>query len=184
MELKHILSGCKNKKPTAQKALVFRYTSILLTVSRRYAKNEPDAEDVLQDAFIQIFKSFKQFDVNKGSLEAWMKRIVINTALKQFRTQKKWLEISQNLHDHEIPILPSVYEKLQEEELIQLISSLPEGYRQVFNLYAIEGYSHKEIASLLGIEEGSSRSNLSRARSLLKEKIKQLKKTESWMKIG
>lgn len=184
MELKHIISGCKKKEPSAQKALVLRYTGILLTVTRRYTKNELDAEDVLQDGYIEIFKSFNQFDINKGTLEGWMKRIVINTALKHFRVQKNWLDNGQEILENDIPILPSVYEKLQEEELIQLISSLPDGYRQVFNLYAIEGYSHKEISSLLGIEEASSRSNLSRARSLLKDKLKQIKKTESWMKIG
>jgi RNA polymerase sigma-70 factor (ECF subfamily) len=184
LELKHIISGCKKREPGAQKALVFRYTGILLTVCRRYTRNELDAEDVLQDAYIEIFKSFKNFDANKGTLEGWMKKIVINTALKQFRAQKNWLENGLQVIDNDIPILPSVYEKLQEEELIQLISSLPEGYRQVFNLYAIEGYSHREISSLLGIEEASSRSNLSRARGLLKDKLKQIKKTESWMKIG
>lgn len=168
----------------AQKALVFRYTGILLTVSRRYTRNEPDAEDVLQDAYVQIFKSFHQFELNKGTLEAWMKKIVIHTALKQFRTQKNRIENGLEITDPDIAILPSVYEKLQEEELIQLISSLPDVYRQVFNLYAIEGYSHREIAELLGIEEVSSRSNLSRARGILQKKIKQIKRTESWMKIG
>lgn len=164
--------------------MVFRYTGILLTVSRRYTRNEPDAEDVLQDAYVQIFKSFHQFELNKGTLEAWMKKIVIHTALKQFRTQKNRIENGLEITDPDIAILPSVYEKLQEEELIQLISSLPDVYRQVFNLYAIEGYSHREIAELLGIEEVSSRSNLSRARGILQKKIKQIKRTESWMKIG
>lgn len=184
MDLKKIISGCQKGDAKAQKALVLRYASLLLTVGRRYMKNEVDAEDILQDSFIKIFQSFKQFDPNKGTLDGWMKRIVINTALKQYRSQKQHLP-TENLEQHnEVFILPSVYEKLHEEDLIQLISSIPEGYRQVFNLYAIEGYSHKEVAEMLEIAEASSRSSLSRARAHLQKRIKKNKMSESWMKIG
>ena len=184
MELKKIISGCQKANAKAQKALVLRYAGLLLTVSRRYMKNEVDAEDVLQDSFIKIFQAFNQFDPNKGSLDGWMKRIVINTALKQYRAQKQQFPTDNLEHNNEVFILPSVYEKLHEEDLIQLISSIPEGYRQVFNLYALEGYSHKEIAEMLGIAEASSRSSLSRARMHIQKRIKKNKISESWMKIG
>jgi RNA polymerase sigma-70 factor (ECF subfamily) len=184
VDLKNIISGCKRKDAKAQKALVLRYAGILMTVGRRYTKSEIDAEDILQDAFILIFQSFHQFDPNKGTLESWMRKIVVNTALKSFRKKKSKIVEYTDSTSSELHILPGIYEKLHEEELIQVISELPEGYRQVFNLYAIEGYSHKEISSLLNIEEVSSRSRLSRARKLLQERIKKIKKSESWVKIG
>ena len=130
-----------------------------------------DARDVLQDAFLIIFKNFHQFDQSKGQLEPWLKRVTINVALQHNRSKKIYpIEISeenQNVpQEQALPI-----DKMSADELIALIARLPTKYRTVFNMYVIDGYSHKEICTALDINEASSRSNLSRAKSILKKNI-------------
>ena len=178
-----IIKGCIKKKPKYQRLLVVNYSSMLLTVSRRYTPNHADAEDVLQDAFIKIFGAIQQFDRKKGSLEAWMRKIVINTALKRLNkkcfTHEKTVECFA-----EIQLLPAIYDHLQAEDVMTLINQIPNGYRQVFNLAVVEGYPHKEIAALLNIDEATSRSNLSKAKKLLRKKLENQKKQESWARIG
>jgi RNA polymerase sigma factor (sigma-70 family) len=166
-----IIQGCRAKKAVYQKALVDRYAPMLLSVCRRYAKNSGEAEDVLQESLIRIFKYFDKYEESRGSFETWMCAITVNTALKYFDKncfKKQILDLSdmENLQVH-----PRALSSLQAEDLMHLVQNLPEGYRQVFNLFAIEGYSHKEISKKLGIAESASRSNLSRARGLLKAAI-------------
>jgi len=183
MSVQEIIKGCINEEPKYQRLLVFNYSSLLLTVSRRYTSINADAEDVLQDAFIKIFGAIKQFDSNKGDLENWMCRIVINTALKRLnkkcftheRTVDRFVERQQE---------PTAYDLLQVEDVMALINTLPDGYRQIFNLSVVEGYPHKEIAELLGIEESTSRSSLSKAKKLLRKKLDHQKNQESWTRIS
>jgi RNA polymerase sigma-70 factor (ECF subfamily) len=183
MTVREIIEGCINDDRVCQKQLVQKYSSLLMTVARRYAPNTYGPSDLLQDSFIKIFGAIKTYDAEKGSIETWMRRIVINTALKKLK--RKYIANEVYTLDNIKPIYsePKVYEKFHEEEIMELIEGLPEGYRQVFNLYVIEGYSHKEIGNLLQIEESSSRSNLSRARIILRKKIMQEKKQEIWAKI-
>lgn len=183
MNIEQLIDGCKKKNPKYEKELVRSYSSLLLTVSRRYMPSGMDAEDILQDSFIKIFDCIHQFDASRGSLEAWMRKIVINTALRRLSkaSMKKELYV-QEFPERIVP--PSVYEHLGAEDIMKLIKELPDGQRYVFNLYSIEGYSHKEIAEILGITEVNSRAKYSRARNMLKKKLIGLKTITRWMKIG
>jgi len=183
MTVSEIIKGCIKKESKYQRLLVVNYSPMLLTVSRRYTPISADAEDVLQDAFIRIFGAIQQFDSNKGSLEGWMRKIVINTALKRLNkrcfTHEKTVDQFQDIQLH-----PNVYSHLEAEDLMAVINTLPDGYRQVFNLSVVEGYSHKEIGAMLGIEDATSRSNLSKAKKILRTKLSNQKKQESWARIG
>jgi len=170
-----IINGCKAQDPLFQKELVLRYSGLLLTVSRRYTHDLELAKDVLQEGLVKVLKSIDQYEPT-GSFEAWMKRIIINTALAKRQKKSFSFEISGFEDLPEKEIAPDVYSHLQAEDLIELINRLPEGFRLVFNMYAIEGYSHKEIGDLLGITESSSRSQLSRARKMLKTRLLQQEK--------
>lgn len=147
----------------------------MLGVCLRYTRHEMEAEDILQDAFIKVFDHIDKFEF-KGSFEGWIRRIVINTALKNY-SKKSFKHEQIGLESQpELPLEPDIYAHLQEEELLRLITRLPDGYRIVFNLYAIEGYNHKEIAELLGIQESTSRSQLVKARKMLQVMIIDLQK--------
>lgn len=170
MYIKDIINGCIEQDPFYQHELVKRHSAMLFAVVRRYVRNEDDAKDILQDAFITIFDHIGQLK-HAEALEAWMRKIAVRTALRSFRKRYKTME-STKLEDVQEPVvMPQVYGQLGAEQLIALIQTLPEGYRQVFNLYVIEEYSHKEISDLLGIEESSSRSQLTRARKMLQKLI-------------
>jgi RNA polymerase sigma factor (sigma-70 family) len=140
----------------------------MYAVSMKYSRSTEEAEDNLQDAFITIFDKIDQYKF-KGSFEGWMKRIVINTTLQTYRQKNVLNLVEMNLPEEvEVEV---VEEDISLEFLLRIIQELPERYRMVFNLYVLDGYSHKEIADLLGIAEGTSKSNLSRARLILKEKV-------------
>lgn len=152
-----------------------RYSGKMLAVCLRYTRHRMEAEDILQDAFIKVFDNISKFEF-KGSFEGWIRRIVINTALKNY-SKKSFKQEQIGLENQpELPLEPEIYSNLQEEELLRLINQLPDGYRVVFNLYAVEGYSHKEIADLLGIQESTSRSQLVKARKMLQGMIVELQK--------
>lgn len=168
---KELIKGCRRKDAYSQKALVVKYSPILMTVSRRYAPDLDSAKDVLQMGLIKILNSIDKYK-DEGKFEAWMKKIIINTALTTFRKRKIQFE-SLELNEVKLNtiISPEIYSKMEVDDLMKTINSLPEGFREVFNLYAIEGFSHKEIGELLGIRESTSRSQLTRARVLLKKKL-------------
>lgn len=166
----HIVEGCKKGKPEFQKELVMRYSGLLMTVCRRYCNDGESAKDILQEALIKILKALPKYQ-ERGTFEAWMKRITINTALKYFDKSSFKNEVYILEDQNEKNVLPDVYSQLGAEELMALINNLPHGFREVFNLFAIEGFSHKEIGELLDISESTSRSQLTRARSLLKKQL-------------
>ncbi|MFK8104067.1 MAG: RNA polymerase sigma factor [Saprospiraceae bacterium] len=183
MSVQEIIQGCISEEAKYQRLLVVNYSSMLLAVSRRYTPISADAEDVLQDAFIKIFGAIKQFDPARGALESWMRKIVINTALQ--RLNKKCFTHEKTVERfEEIQLHPTVYDHLQADDIMKLIDTLPDGYRQVFNLAVVEDYPHKEIAALLNIEVATSRSNLSKAKKLLRNKLDNQKKQELWTRIG
>lgn len=134
-----------------------------------------EAEDVMQDAFIKVYKNLGQFQF-KGSFEYWVRRIVINTAIKNYNKSSFQKESIGIDHMPEMSSSPTIYAQLSEEELLKMIATLPMGYRTVFNLYAIEGYSHKEIGTMLHIKESTSRSQLVKARKMLQAKILEIQK--------
>ncbi len=172
---KELIKGCLREDRQYQQELFQRYAGKMLAICQRYTRHQMEAEDILQDAFIKIFDNLGKFEF-KGSLEGWVRRIVINTALKNY--SKKSFQQEQIGIDNQpdLPLEPSIYKHLEEEELLQLIAKLPDGYRLVFNLYAIEGYSHKEIADILDIQESTSRSQLVKARKMLQGMIIDLQK--------
>lgn len=165
-----IIQGCIDLDPKYQRELVRVYSGKLYTVSRRYCGEGALAKDALQEGLIRIFKHIGKYRNQGGKFEAWMKRIVANESLRLISKEKKrtTLELENNT---EPQLLPEILDQLHEEELLKLIQSLPLGYREVFNMYVIDGYDHNEIAKILGIGSSSSRSRLSRAKKLLKEKL-------------
>ena len=139
----------------------------------RYAQTTPEAEDILQNGFIKIFSKHDMYD-GKGSLEGWIKRIIVNAAIETFRKNQGQYTESIEHNDHIHPASAIGTDQTGYKELLLLIQQLPIGYRTVFNLYAIEGYTHREIAELLRISEGASKSQLSRARQWLQNKLVKL----------
>ena len=170
-----LVQGCLREDSRCQRAIFDRYAGRMMSVCIRYAKNRSEAEDVLQEAFIKVYDNIGNFQF-KGSLEGWIRRIVINTALRYFSRKSVSHEIAglENLPDPASP--PSAYASLGEQDLLKMIAQLPDGYRLVFNLYAIEGYSHKEISEMLGIKESTSRSQLVKARKLLQSQLEKLQR--------
>ncbi len=173
--IEELVRQCLRNNASAQKQLYDRYAPQMMGVCYRYARNRDEAHEILQEGFVRVFTNLDKWK-KEGELGAWMRRIMVNTALNWIRDSKKW-----DWDDEEkIEVMPpesygeSPLEMLQAKELIALIKTLPEGYQAVFNLHAVEGYSHVEIAALLGISEGTSRSQYMRARRHLAEKIKNL----------
>lgn len=164
-----LLQGCLQNQPTAQKVLYQRYSPKMLSVCYRFAHNREDAEDMLQEGFIKVFGQIHTYRA-QGAFEGWVRRIMVHTCINHLKRNKKFnesLDIAQasGLQVREETV-PSI---VQAKEVVECIRLLPLGYRTVLNLYAIEGYSHKEIATVLDIEESTSRSQYTRARQMLEE---------------
>lgn len=168
-----------NKNVKAQTALYEKYASKMLGICMRYLGDKMEAEDVMIEGFMKIFDKINQFNY-QGSFEGWIRRIMVNEALMKLRT-KKVVELElEEIKYQEEPT--GVFNNLNADDLLKLINELPIGYRTVFNLYAIEGYNHNEIGQMLGISEGTSKSQLSRARAILQEKVKALENVEIGIK--
>ena len=164
------LEGCRRFEARAQKALYERLAPKMLAVCARYARSTPDAEDILQDGFIKVFQKIDNYS-GKGSLEGWIRSIIVRTAIDYYRKtkkQEKEVDIDEQFTDE---LSEEMVDQLNVDYLLGVIQSLPSGYRMIFNLFAIEGYTHKEIAKQLGINESTSRSQYTRARALLKKRI-------------
>jgi RNA polymerase sigma-70 factor (ECF subfamily) len=169
--LANILKACLKGDRRSQQQLYQLFVAKLYGVCLRYSDNEEEAKEILQEGFIKIFTNLKQFK-NKGSLEGWMRRIMINTAMEYFRKNSNFLLYDNDTKLESVQVkYEHVIEDLNKKDLLKMIQDLTPQYRMVFNLYAIEGYSHQEIAEILNISEGTSKSNLSRARALLKRRI-------------
>ena len=168
MGSKDLIYRCKQNERKAQEELYRLYSPKLFGVCLKYSDNYQQAEDNLQDGFVTIFEKIGQFQ-DKGSFEGWMKRILINTSLQKHRQQKVYgITNEEDLQEDEIEVET---DNISVDFLLKCVQELPDRYRQVFNLYVLDGYSHKEISVLLSITEGTSKSNLARARTSLKEKI-------------
>ena len=168
MILQELIEECKQQNANAQSTLYKRYSGVLFGICLKYSPNRAEAEDNLQDAFITIFSRIEQYQ-GKGSFEGWIKRITVNTALQKYR-KKKVYDISNEaqIEDAQVEIEQT---EVPLDFLLKIIQELPDRYRLVFNLYVLDGYSHKEIAEMLGISDGTSKSNLARARMILKTKV-------------
>lgn len=171
-----LADGCREGDAVARRELYDRYAARLFAVCLRYAGDRPTAEDLLHDAFLKLFGAFDRFAYRgPGSLRAWMERVTVNVALEWLRSRNRLgcvpLDEGRALPETAEPE-PSEVARIPREVLLRLVSELPEGYRAVFNLYCIEGYSHRDIARMLGINEKSSSSQLFRARALLARKVR------------
>lgn len=151
----------------------------MYAVCLRYARSSSDATDLLQEGFLKVYAKLDQFQF-QGSFEGWIRRIMVNTCLRAYQRQRFDMEHSGYEFMPDAPVDPDAVSNLSEAELLELISRLPEGYRMVFNLVAIEGYSHAEAAELLGIQESTSRSQLTKARRWLVDQLEQLYKTNKF----
>lgn len=175
LNVNQLIEACLNGEANAFEQLFLMYAGKMMTVCRRYASSHSEAEDLLQEGFIRVYQNLGSFEF-KGSFEGWVRRIIVNTAFRQISREKISLVAQTDVHEYETVREPDALSMLTEEEILKLIEEMPAGYKIVFNLYVIEGFSHKEIASMLGIEESTSRSQLVKARKLLQSKLAQLHK--------
>jgi len=183
-----IIKGCMEGNRGAQKLLYQAYVSTMMTVCLRYTQHRDEAEDILQEGFLKVFQNIKSFR-NEGSLEGWIKRIIINHALNHFKKSRKtpFLEDIDKINERQIinnneP--ETFYSPIPQERLLALIQALPPGYRIVFNLYAFEEYSHKEIAKALKISENTSKTQLLKARRMLRNKIEEFQQSRNKASIN
>lgn len=174
-QLHTVIRGCQDNNPVAQHDLYIMFRSKMFGVCLRYAGNHADAEDILQDGFLKVFQKISQFAF-KGSFEGWIRRIMVNTALEKYRLHYQQMNINELNNDTITVVSFEPSSNHDAEELLKLVQELSPKYRVVFNLFAIEGYSHKEISKMLRISEGTSKSNLSRARIILQGKVNKLYK--------
>ncbi|MBC2843805.1 sigma-70 family RNA polymerase sigma factor [Winogradskyella flava] len=173
MSLEQLIKNCIKQDAKAQSQLYKQYASKLFSLCLKYSKNYAEAEDNLHDAFITVFNKISQYN-NKGSFEGWLKRIAINTSLQCYRDNVGVYDIinESNIEDVSVDIDD---DNLNIDFLLKIIQELPDRYRLIFNLYVLDGYSHVEISELINISTGTSKSNLARARMILKEKIEDYK---------
>jgi RNA polymerase sigma factor (sigma-70 family) len=163
-----LIKGCLNKDRKMQEMLYHRFSSKMYAVCLRYCKDTDDAQDLLQDGFVKIFKNLEKFR-GEGSFEGWIRRIFVNTSIEHFRKSVKKFSVTDS---QEVTVEdPSwnALDNLAEKDVVKMIQQLSPGYRQVFNMYVIEGYAHKDIGEILGISEGTSKSQLARAKAILKK---------------
>ncbi|MCK6611742.1 MAG: sigma-70 family RNA polymerase sigma factor [Bacteroidia bacterium] len=171
-----LIQDCISGKRDAQKLLFQRYFSSMLSVLKRYASNEEEARDLVMEGFMKVFDNLPSFR-QESSLKTWISRIMVNHALNQIRKNKKMMferidDLGEELHPEELEEeATDSLEQLEPEKVLKLMNQLPEGYRTILNLFAVEGFSHKQISSMLGISEGTSKSQVAKARTYLKKLV-------------
>ena len=171
MDQYKLVKDCLREKGAAQRQLYELFAPPMLGVCYRYTKSMADAEDVLQEGFIKVFKKIESFR-GEGSFEGWVRRIFVNTAIEHFRRKAYLQPITEKEESTIEAQYVGVLDNLAEKDIIKLVQELSPGYRTVFNMYVVEGYTHKQIAEILGISEGTSKSQLSRAKIILQELVR------------
>jgi RNA polymerase sigma-70 factor (ECF subfamily) len=180
MSDRQIVEGCTKHERRAQKVLYDKYSRLLLGICLRYASDKAEAEDILQDSFLKIFFNIKDF-TGTGSFIGWLRKVAVNTAITHYHKNLKYkyhIEIEEYV-SVETGVASFEDDFYTSDELFRILNELPAGYRMVFNLYAIEGYKHREIAEMLGIDTNTSKSQYSRARAVIREKLKILRNLKS-----
>jgi RNA polymerase sigma-70 factor (ECF subfamily) len=177
INIQEVIDGCVEGKRKYQYKLYQMYASKMMGLCMRYAQNQAEAEDILQDGFVKVFGHIHKFQPY-GPFEGWVRRIFVNTAIEYYRQRRKFLINDIEIENQDFEFNENVVDSLAAEEILGLIKEMPDGYRMVFNMYAIEGYSHKEIADELGISVGTSKSQYSRARSYLQRQMAAIEKRE------
>ena len=174
MDDESLIAGCIKGNQMAQKALFDSFSPKFFALCLRYMNSKYEAEDVLQEGMVKIFTKLPEYQ-GKGSFEGWMRRIIVNTCLDQIRkNQKLKMDVSIDKEEYKLSMNANILENMSANELIEEIKKMPPGYRVVFNMFAIEGYSHQEIAKKLGVKESTSKSQYLRARAYLKERIEKI----------
>ena len=166
-----LLRGCMEGNRRMQEELYRRFSPRMYAVCLRYAGNAEEAEDILQEGFIKIFKKLDSFR-SEGSFEGWVRRIFVNTAIEHFRRKRYLMPVTEKEENTIEGKYTSVLDELAEKDILALVQELSPGYRTVFNMYVVEGYTHKEIADILNISEGTSKSQLSRAKVILQDMVR------------
>ena len=179
-----MIEGCCQNNPQSQRALVNQFSGLIYIICKRYLKNESDVKDAMQESLLRIFKNISKFDSRKGELKAWISTISIRHCLSELK--KKKLEVIsfdkvEYLNDSAL-VDADIMDKFNEDDLVEMISQLPDMYRIIFNLAEIDGYSHKEISSILNISITASRSRLNRAKNILKKKFKTSINSKTWVR--
>ena len=179
-ELKRLVSGCVEGNRSDQVQLYNIFCCKMMGVCLWYSRSKEEAEEILQDGFMRVFTYIHTY-TGEGSLEGWIRKIMVNTALLRYRNKSSnlWARTEYQTELHDPSEAASFFSNYDEKELLKLVQSLPPVYRMVFNLYVLEGFRHKEIAAMLGISEGTSKSNLADARTILQKKVYALQKTGS-----
>jgi RNA polymerase sigma factor (sigma-70 family) len=180
MSDRQIIEGCAKHERKAQQVLYDKYSRFLLGVCLRYASDKAEAEDILQDSFLKIFFNIKDFS-GTGSFIGWLRKVAVNTAITHYHKNLKFryhIEIEEYVSD-ETGVVSFEEDFFTSDELYKVLNELPTGYRLVFNLYAVEGYKHKEIAEILGIDTNTSKSQYSRAKAVIRAKLEKLGKLKS-----
>ncbi|MEN8158389.1 MAG: sigma-70 family RNA polymerase sigma factor [Bacteroidota bacterium] len=172
-KLEILLNGCRRGKPKSQRALYERFSAAMYGICLQYASGEEDAQDIMQEGFVKVFKKLDQVK-NPAAFPGWIRRVMVNTALEKYRSHVILQRMDDVQEEADEASDDGIFDRLMCQELVDLIQTLSPRYRMVFNLYAIEGYSHQEISDELGISVGTSKSNLSRARAILQEKIQKI----------
>ncbi len=167
-----LIVGCRAGNRRMQEELYSRFSPRMYAVCLRYAGNAEEAEDILQEGFIKVFKKLDSFR-SEGSFEGWVRRIFVNTAIEHFRRKRYLMPVTEKEENTIEGKYLSVLDNLAARDIMALVQELSPGYRTVFNMYVVEGYTHKEIAGMLGISEGTSKSQLSRAKVILQDMVKQ-----------
>jgi len=166
-----LINGCIDGNRRMQEELYRRFSPRMYAVCLRYASSSEEAEDILQEGFIKIFKKLESYR-GEGSFEGWIRRIFVNTAIEHFRRRRYLQPVTEKEENTVEGKYLSVLDSLAEKDILELIRQLSPGYRTVFNMYVVEGYTHKEIGDMLGISEGTSKSQLSRAKVILQDMVK------------
>ena len=166
-----LLRGCMEGNRRMQEELYRRFSPRMYAVCLRYAGNAEEAEDILQEGFIKVFKKLDSFR-SEGSFEGWVRRVFVNTAIEHFRRKRYLMPVTEKEENTIEGKYVSVLDELAEKDILALVQELSPGYRTVFNMYVVEGYTHKEIADMLGISEGTSKSQLSRAKVILQDMVR------------
>lgn len=167
---RELVEGCQREDRRCQELLYGRYSRRMYAVCLRYARHQLEAQDLMQEGFIRVFDKLGSFRM-EGSLEGWVRRIMVHTCINHYRKKAFQNERFGLEHVPDQPVEPLALDRLGQEELLTLVSALPDGYRMVFNLFAIEGFDHGEIAEMLGCGESTSRSQLAKARRMLQQRL-------------
>lgn len=171
-QLEQLIKDCQQHKRSAQRELYLLFADDLMNLAMRYARDKSMARDLVHDTFIKVFESIPSFQLNKGSFKGWLSRILINKAVESYRRNRRMIYAETPGLMRELSTENLAIDKLEAEDILALLQQLPVGSRMIFNMYVIEGFRHDEIAKVMGISSSTSRSQLTRAKQILREKIR------------